>query len=197
MTEALVLGDPAAKKRQVAILESRLRGMEQMINTILESVNLEGGGAGGGAGLFDAELPRPVGNTPSTGSSGKLIQSDHVHLGVTTIGTSPGTQRGGVLLFTGGVTQTDSTFDFYDGSDFVFDVTIVGSLTGTTFTLNYADLIQASIILVHQRGVLKPGYDFSIAGATLTMLIAAPFEVGDPAAIANANNFWVHSARRS
>lgn len=79
----------------------------------------------------------------------------------------------------------------------VYDVTISGSLTGTTFTLSYSDLVQNTVLLVLRGRPLKPGYDFTVVGGTLTMLHGAPFTAGEVSAgAASFNNFFVHQAKR-
>jgi hypothetical protein len=84
------------------------------------------------------------------------------------------------------------------GTNLVYLVTMTGSLTGSTFNMAYSDLIQASIELVLRGRTLLPGVNFSISGATLTMLDpTTPFEVSDPASVKSFDNFFIRQAERT
>lgn len=78
----------------------------------------------------------------------------------------------------------------------VYGVTLTGSLTGSTFTMSYSDLRQESIHLVLRGRLLKPGVNFTISAAVLTMVEpSAPFEAGDP--VQSFDNFFIVQAERS
>ncbi len=82
------------------------------------------------------------------------------------------------------------------GTNLVYGVVMTGSLTGSTFSMAYSDLIQTSIHLVLRGRLLNPGVNFSIAGATLTMLDpTTPFEGGDPSP--SFDNFFILQAERT